>query len=200
MRQLAGILLAGLVVPLVLASEHLGRSLEQWQADLGSADEVVRLLAARSIGEMALAGTPGAGEALLAALAHADGSVRYWAATAAARMKGDDEARTRALGAALEDPMPEVQVQAAFGLVREDHQHPALGRLEALLSHANRGVRLHAVHAADALGNASAPLADALRKAVGDDFDYVQRVARHALWTLGERSCPYRDCDGEEAP
>ena len=36
---------------------------------------------------------------------------------------------------------------------------------------------------------------EAMQQAVSDDFDYVGRIARHALWALGERPCPYRSCD-----
>ena len=188
----------GLVICVHLAgqsSAHLGRELDQWQADLEAPGQVVRLLAARAIGEMAIADHEGAEEALFAALGHEDGSVRFWAATAAAHLPDLDESRLGSLRKALADEVPEVRVQAALGLVGQGEVGDALSVLAEAMRHRNRGVRLHAVHAADAIGEAAAPIAEDLRVAMDDDFDYVQRVARHALWTLGERPCPYRECN-----
>ena len=98
----------------------------------------------------------------------------------------------------LEDEAPEVRIQAAVALIRAGDAQKALKTLEESLRHRNRGVRLHAAHAADAIGDSAKPLASALQAAVEDDFDYVQRVARHALWALGERPCPYRTCEETE--
>lgn len=177
------------------AAEHQGRTLAEWQADLASSIQVERLLAARSIGEMAVAGDAGAGKAILEILGHDDSSVRYWAAVAAIHLPDTASGQREALQRALDDPAPEVQVQAARALAVAGGEPQALRRLEALLAHRNPGVRLQAVHALDEIGDAAAPLTDALRKAVDDPFDYVQRVARHALWALGERPCPYRACE-----
>ena len=177
------------------AAEHQGKTLSEWQADLASSSQVGRLLAARSIGEMAVAGHSEARTAVFGALSHEDSSVRYWAAVAAVHLQDTDSGQREVLKRALEDPAPEVQVQAARALIGTGEEPQALRRLEALLAHRNPGVRLHAAHALDAIGAAAAPLSDALRKAVDDPFDYVQRVARHALWALGERPCPYRACE-----
>ncbi len=175
--------------------QHLGRTAEQWRSGLEATNRVERLIAARSIGEMAIAGMQGAPEALIEALDHNDGGVRYWAAVAAAHLRVRGRQLSETLPALLNDDVPEVRVQAARALVGTQHSEAAVGALRSALSHRNRGVRLHAAHAADALGDAARPLAEDLRAAVGDSFDYVQRVARHALWTLGERPCPYRTCD-----
>lgn len=177
------------------AEEHLGRTAEQWQAGLDSARGIERLLAARSIGEMAIAGMDGASEALFEALGHADGSVRYWAAVAAVNMPEKSERLIDTVSGMLQDDVPEVRVQAAQTLTESSHREAALETIRQALRHPNRGVRLQAAHAADAIGDKARPLADALRVAVSDSFDYVQRVARHALWAMGERPCPYRDCD-----
>lgn len=176
-------------------AKHLGRSLAEWRVGLDSPQQIDRLLAARSIGEMALAGQPGAKLALFAALEHADGAVRYWAAVATAQLEQPGDAGSAALHRLLSDEVPENRVQAAVALIRADDEPEALATLRNLLIHPNRGVRLHAVHAADALGERAKALADTLRQALDDDFDYVQRVARHALWALGERPCPYRSCE-----
>lgn len=196
-----------LIVALVLfaplssaASEHLGRTLPQLLSDLESPREIDRLLAIRSVGEMAITGDSEATEALFGALEHSDGPVRYWAATAASVLTRPYHPGAQALRRALRDEVPEVRVLAALAEVRWGEEPEALATLGRLLSHPNRGVRLQAVHAADAIGDRAAPLADELRKALEDEFDYVQRVARHALWVLGERPCPYRSCAEEVAP
>ena len=185
-------LMAPIVSP---AQEHLGKTLAQWRADLDKSSQIDRLLAIRSIGEMAIGQQPGAAEALFESIGHEDGSVRYWAAVAAIHLSdlgGDAQAL---LPEALRDPVPEVRVQAARALVGTTAEPEALRTLGELLSHRNRGVRLQAVHAADAIKGRAAPLVRQLQAAMEDEFDYVQRVARHALWTLEQRPCPYRECE-----
>ena len=177
------------------AQEHLGKSLAQWRADLGSDRQIDRLLAVRSIGEMAIGQQPGATDALLDSLGHEDGSVRYWAAVATIHLPSLDGPAQSLLRKALEDSVPEVRVQAAHALVGTPAEPDALQTLATLLSHHNRGVRLQAVHAADAIEDKASPLIEQLRTALDDEFDYVQRVARHALWTLKQRPCPYQDCE-----
>ncbi len=190
--------LGALVLAASLAAEdsaHLGKTLQQWQADLTSPERLDRLIAARSIGEMAIADRSGAAEALIAAMAHEDSAVRYWAVVAAGQMGGRGKPAAKPLQNALRDEAPEVRAWAAFALANLGKSSEALPVLSELLSHPNRGVRLQAAHALDALGPQAAGAAGALRQALDDDFDYVQRVARHALWTLGERPCPYRQCE-----
>lgn len=177
------------------ASEHLGRTLAEWQADLESNRSIDRLLAIRSVGEMAVEGKAGATEALFRAMDHEDGSVRFWAAAATVHLAEPYTPGEQILREALKDPVPEVQVQAALAQIGSRAEQEALATLARLLSHPNRGIRLHAAHAADSLGKRASPLTEELRTALNDEFDYVQRVARHALWTLGERPCPYQSCE-----
>lgn len=197
MRCLAAAL-AVLLVPVASARgqdlTHAGKTLAEWQAGLDSAEQIDRLLAVRAIGEMAIAKDLEAEVAVIAALEHADSAVRYWALVAVSELERTGIAGVDALEQLLQDSAPENRVQAAVALIRSGEKSDALATLGELLKHKNRGVRLQAVHAADALGESARPLADALRESVEDDFDYVQRVARHALWALGERPCPYRAC------
>ena len=144
---------------------------------------------------MAIAQQEGAEDALFDAAGHTDGSVRYWAATAASYLPSLKPSQIESLKKVLGDEVPEVRIQAALALISAEAESEALETLAMSLSHPNRGVRLHAVHAADAIGAKAAPLVDALRDVLDDEFDYVRRVARHALWTLGARPCPYRACD-----
>ena len=177
------------------AQEHLGKTLAQWQSDLEGGSQIHRLLAIRSIGEMAISQQAGAAEALLEAIAHDDSSVRYWAAVAAIHLPALSPDAQALLTDALEDPVPEVRIQAAQALIGTVGEPEAIRTLGELLSHRNRGVRLQAVHAADAIKAKAAPLVEELQAAMDDEFDYVQRVARHALWTLEQRPCPYRECE-----
>lgn len=194
-RLMRLLLLVAVAATLSGQPRHLGKTLAEWRTDLASSRQIERLLAARSIGEMAVAGRAGAAEAVGEALRHEDGAVRYWAAVASIHLPSPAPRPTDLLREALLDPVPEVQVQAARALVGTASEAEALKRLEALLAHRNRGVRLQAAHAADAIGSSAAPLTGALRRAMEDEFDYVQRVARHALWALGERPCPYQECE-----
>ncbi len=177
------------------AQEHLGKTLAQWQADLHNATQIDRLLAIRSIGEMAIGQQAGATEAVLESLGHEDGSVRFWAAVATIHLPELDADAQALLNKALGDQVPEVRIQAARALIGTTAEPEALGILAELLSHRNRGVRLQAAHAADAIKDKAAPLVKELQAATNDEFDYVQRVARHALWTLKQRPCPYRQCE-----
>ena len=176
-------------------AEHVGKALATWQADLNSDRQIDRMLAARAIGEMSIAKRAGASQALVQALSHDDSAVRYWAAVAAAELDRPLAVGRAVLEGLLEDEAPEVRIQAAVALIRAGEAPKALQTLEESLRHRNRGVRLQAAHAADAIGDNAKPLANALQAAGDDDFDYVQRVARHALWALGERPCPYQTCE-----
>ena len=195
MRSLLVAALALMAPAVSPPQEHLGKTLAQWRADLDSAEQIDRLLAVRSIGEMALGQRAGATEAILESLGHEDGSVRFWAAVATIHLPALDADAQALLTNALGDPVPEVRIQAARALVGTVAEPEALETLAGLLSHRNRGVRLQAVHAADAIKDKAAPLVKELQAATEDEFDYVQRVARHALWTLEQRPCPYRQCE-----
>lgn len=191
MRCLAGLLFAAVLS----AAPHLGRTLDQWRGALQSSDRTERLIAARAVGEMAVAGDWEATSALTAALDHEDSAVRYWAAVALAEIGDRARPAESKLVAAMEDPTPEVRIRAAFALARLGRAGQAVPALIRELGSLEKGARLLAVHALDDLDELARPAADALRGVLDDDYDYVQRVARHALWELGERPCPYRDCD-----
>jgi len=184
-----------LLAPLALAAQtHLGRSLDQWRMQLGADNRVERLLAARSLGEMAIAGDAGASEAIFAALDHEDSGVRYWAAVATGEMGESARPAADQLEAKLQDPAPEVRVWAAYAVVQLGRPDLGLQTLIEQMSNPEQGARLQAVTALDQLGQAAAPAIPELAEAVDDSFDYVQRIARHALWTLGQRPCPYQEC------
>ncbi len=177
------------------AAAHLGKSLAEWQSELGSGDRVERLIAARSIGEMAIAGDRGAARAVLASLDNDDPAVRYWGVVALGQMADVSRTAKARLGKALEDEAADVRVGAAHALVQLGDAGRPLEVLIEALSGPEETARLHAAHALDDIGDAAKPAIPALEKAVSDEFDYVQRVARHALFELGAGPCPYRACE-----
>ncbi|MEZ5365858.1 MAG: HEAT repeat domain-containing protein [Bryobacterales bacterium] len=173
---------------------HLGRSLEQWNKELKAG--IARAPAGRaSPGRDGLAGNQGALDALTAALANKDSAVRFWSAIALGEMGDRAATAQQALEKALQDPTPEVRVWAAYALARQGRADAGVPVLIEVLGDPERGARLQAVTALDQLGETGRPAAEAMKQAVSDDFDYVGRIARHALWALGERACPYRNCD-----
>ena len=89
---------------------------------------------------------------------------------------------------------PEVRVWAAYAMVKLGRPDLGLQTLIEQLENPEQGARLQAVTALDQLGMAAAPVVPELEEAVDDEFDYVQRIARHALWALQQRPCPYKDC------
>ena len=179
------------------AELHLGQTLAEWRSQLEAPDRTDRLLASRAIGEMAIAGVHGADKALFAAIGRHDSGVRYWAVVATGQMGQRGKPGLSRLRRALRDPAPEVRCWAAYASVQLGEADRAIPVLIEDLGNEERGARLQAAHALDALGEKARPAIEALKKALDDDFDYVKRTARHALWVLGERSCPYQNCESE---
>ena len=188
------LLLLSLTPALLCGQSHLGKTPPQWEAQLSSDNRVERLVAARSLGEMALAGNADAAKATFAALEHADSAVRYWAAVTAGEMGAAAKPAQAALAERLEDTAPEVQVWAAYALVKLGRSDLGLQTLIDQLGNPEEGARLQAITALDQLGEAAAPAAPDIEAATRDEFDYVQRIARHSLWVLGQRPCPYQEC------
>ena len=185
MSLLPGLLLLACSAP--GAELHLGQTLAEWKTQLEAPDRTDRLLASRAIGEMAIAGVRGADKALFAAIGRQDSAVRYWAVVAAGQMGQRGKPGLSRLLRALRDPTPEVRCWAAYASIHLGEADRAMPVLIEDLGNEERGARLQAAHALDALGE----------KALDDEFDYVKRTARHALWVLGERSCPYQNCEAE---
>ena len=191
MRWLMGFCLAVSVA----AAPHLGRTLHEWQGDLESGERLERLLAARALGEMAISGDSGAAKAVIAALDHEDSAVRYWAAVALAEVGDRGRPARKKLVELLEDPVSEVRIRAAFALAKLGGEREAVPALIRELQSEEKGARLLAIHALDDLDELGRPAIETFRSVLDDEFNYVQRVARHALWELGERPCPYQECD-----
>lgn len=125
---------------------------------------------------------------LLEGLGDAEAAVRYWAVTGLGRRAQSDAPAAR-IEALLSDPSPIVRIGAAEALVRLGHSDRALPVLTGLLAHHDFAVGLNAALVLDEMGPAEVvrPAIPALREAVARKgrFDYVQRVAEHALAQFG---------------
>ncbi len=131
--------------------------------------------------------------ALVESAKDADPAIAWWAVTklATGRQEGDRAGRVLdLLTKASQSANGSVRVAAADGLARRGKTDAALTVLRAALRDENPWVRHAAAEALDAMGKQAAPaLADV--KAAGDDTNqYVVRVVRHLLTTLGEKVPP----------
>ena len=194
-RRGIAIFLFALGVISAASAAHLGKSLKEWQLQLEASSRVERLIAARSIGEMAIAGDRSAAKTVVKNLDHSDAAIRYWGAIALGEMRGVSRSARARLRQALADDASDVQVASALALIRLGETEGSVETLIRVLEGSEETARLHAAHALDDIGEAARPAVAVLRKAVSDDFGYVQRVARHALYELGERPCPYQSCE-----
>ena len=168
--------------------EVMGRTLSEWTQRIDSEERRDRLAAVRAVGEIARRGpqTDGAMDALLQASGHDDSAVRHWAVRSLAEISDPGAPAVEHLQSALDDPSGEVRVWAAYGLCRQGDTEAGLPVLIDALRSDNGGVRLHAAHALEALGESSAPVVDALKGVIGDEFGYPDRVATRILKNLGE--------------
>ena len=166
----------------------LGRPLDEWSRLLDTEEWLDRLAAVRAVGEMARRSPRATAplEALLRASGHADSAVRYWAVRSLGVMAQPGAAIVECLHSALEDKSAEVRIWAAYGLCRQGDSEAGLPVLIAELRNDNGGVRLHAAHALEALGESSGPVVETLKGVLGDEFGYPERVATRMLKSLGE--------------
>lgn len=115
-------------------------------------------------------------------IAPAAAAERYWALAAQAA-QGSTTAAIEAARPLLRDPESLLRVQAAGVLAARGEAELALPALIEGLADPNPCIRLMAAQGLDALGPAARPAESALRKVLKDQesFDYVLRVAEHAL-------------------
>lgn len=167
--------------------EFLGKSLSDWVTLLDGEDRQDRLSAIRAIGELARRNPADAEStaALRRALTHEDSAVRHWAVRSVGSLGAAAPAFEEDLRARLADDAADVRIWAAQALCRQGKQEEALPVLAKGLSDTNGGVRLHAAHALEALGEDARPVVEALRGVLGDDFGYPDRVAGRFLKNLG---------------
>ena len=170
----------------------MGRTLGEWNARIDSEERLDRLAAVRAMGEIARRDTQhnpgalGAVDAVLTASSHDDRAVRYWAVRSLAEMVDPGQPAIERLQSVLNDSASEVRIWAAYGLCRHGNTEAGLPVLINGLRSENGGVRLQAAHAFESLGDSSAPVVEALKGVLGDEFGYPDRVATRILKNLGE--------------
>jgi N-sulfoglucosamine sulfohydrolase len=104
-------------------------------------------------------------------LAHADDGVRYWAAVglhATARAGRLGAAARSAVQERLSDPSPVVRIELASALAALGPSNEAFAALTQAFNHAVPEVVLHAVRAAELLGERARPLLPVMRQALED--------------------------------
>lgn len=109
-----------------------------------------------------------------------DPAVRWWALTGLGLGDWPPEEIKGQLARAEADPNGSLRVAAAY-------TNRSFAVLRASLTHPNPWVRHAAAEALDALGPRAAPALADLKKALDDKNEYVVRVVKHALATLGEK-------------
>ena len=120
------------------------------------------------------------------ALAHPDPAMRYWSLLRFAYAADDARSSSELIQRALKDPAPLVRIVAArAAALHLGQEQVGLPILASELQNSNNWIRLHAATALDDLGPKAAPAKEVLAKAKNDPpFDYVDRVAAHALSQL----------------
>jgi len=98
-------------------------------------------------------------------LGDADAAVRYWAAIGLRALGPGAAPAAHALAKALDDPAPNVRIEAAGALVALDRPEAAMPLLIQELADADANVALHAARTLQLLGEKARPALDALRAA-----------------------------------
>lgn len=121
-----------------------------------------------------------------------EGAIRRWWGVMGLRQAHGDlafwrQATDRLRDAARTDPSPAVRVAAAGLLCDLNDEAHGLPVLVEHLRHPRDAVRHAAALALDAIGDRARPAREALEAAKGDSYEYVARVATHALDAPGEK-------------
>jgi arylsulfatase A-like enzyme len=122
---------------------------------------------------------------LIGWLADGNECIRYWAALGCVMLGGKAAPAAAALKARLTDASGSVKVAAAEALCRAGGTEDGLAILEdCLLRDGNPWVRLQSANALQNLGAVAKPCLEAIRKAAGDENNYVQRAAKYTTSIL----------------
>jgi uncharacterized sulfatase len=117
-----------------------------------------------------------------------DPAIRFWAAIGFSSMKAQDAGGAKVLrdvaGNDQENAM--VRAAAAEALCRCGDSNSAVPILAKLMESDDEWVRLYAANVLDRQGENKRRAIDVIRRGVGDSNDYVRRVCRHAIQTLGD--------------
>lgn len=160
----------------------LGKSLNDWIADLRGTNPFVRLKAIRMLGEAG----PEAAPVLIEALDDPDSAVVYWAEVALGNLRPQGADAEKPLYADLTSPVASIRLGAAYALAKWGRAGDVLPVLLDATIDSDPYVRLYAVQVLEAMGPAAAPAKKQMQALLEDENKYVIRVATHALEQLGE--------------
>jgi len=165
----------------------LGRSASQYELELKSGLPQTRHLAAWSLAQM---GSP-ARDALNAALAHDDPTVRYWAVHGLSRIALSSpvdaplrQSLAAALAPLLDDKSAAPRLAAAETLARLGRREEALPVLVQALADPQEATRIAAIESLARLGPLAAPAKQQIAAATSDPSEYVKRIA--ARWLAAQ--------------
>jgi HEAT repeat protein len=163
------------------AGEFLGKSHEQWVAELKSESASQRHLAAWALAQS----LPTLADPLFVAAQHGDPVVRYWGTVGiirTAERDGFTKEFSVALASLFKDKSPAVRLAAAEGVARLGDDPAAIGALIEALADPQEAVRIQAIGSLERLGAKCAPLKEPIEKATsGDTSEYVQRISTRLL-------------------
>ena len=149
-----------------------GKTLAEWQAQLGDKQETVRLSAAVALGECG----PKAAPALIEELKNKDSVIRYWAARGLGKIgRPAAESAIPALAEALKDSSEVVRVSAAYALWKLGQKTDAMAALIKSLENASAGAKLEVVNDLCLIGPDAKEALPAVRQAAeqkSDDYVY----------------------------
>jgi HEAT repeat protein len=191
-------LLALVVSPVVAGAQEkfLGRTADEWSAELTAAKSQRRVHAAWALAQLAGRSDDGPLDheqfaELVKLISDGDPSIRYWgvvglAAIAQRQEKGDGgrSAVANALLPLLEDKSPAPRIAAAEAMGHLGQADRALPVLVAAMNDPQESVRIQAVAALEKLGAAARPADSTLRAATSDSSEYVKRISIRALERL----------------
>jgi hypothetical protein len=171
------------------SEEFLGKTQEQWVADLKSESASQRQLAAWALAQPQWTAVNG----ILGAAHHEDPVVRYWAVVGLIRIgekSGDSmgivgKAIYNDFTSLLKDKSSPVRLVAAEGLAGIFGHPNGFATLFEALSDPQEAVRIQAISGLERLGPKAAPLKEHIAKATADDTsEYVKRISTRLLGRL----------------
>lgn len=163
----------------------LGADPRMLAARLGDDRRIVRLLAAKALGQSAQAA---AAPILREALSHDDPAVRYWAATHLGILR-DGESAGPLAALAEKDSEGIVRLAASAALYRIAGDEAALEPILEMTKDSGIGVlQLHAADTLDLLRVSTPAAKAAFEAAAKSKTNYVGSLAKGALWRIGREA------------
>lgn len=154
-----------------------GREAIAWLLDLRGSNPFVRLQGIKMLGNGGQPYEP----ILRAVLTDPEPAVAHWAAIGLGHLDEITQESLAALEAALNHESVAVYLAAARALLLHGPHDEALKTAIAGLEHENKHARVHAVETLEMVDVEIPGVREALERAVKDDYDYVKRIADHAL-------------------